>query len=119
MVVSDPLLNRLMEELLAQIETAEAKGPKEVQTLIQTVGTISRTVGHRLGKHLTKIVPLFLRFLGDPTADDEVRLLAQSNRLVLLPIYLFTYLPTYPNQLIGGGTRRREERAPRNHLCCF
>jgi len=70
-VVSDPLLNQLMEELLRQIAAAEAKGPKEVQTLIQTVGTVSRTVGHRLGKHLPKIVPLFLKFLGDPTPKDE------------------------------------------------
>eukprot|EP00624_Nannochloropsis_granulata_P004348 evm.model.NODE_31743_length_9368_cov_32.978970.1 len=70
-VASDPLLNRLMDELLREIAAAEAKSPREVQTLIQTVGAVSRTVGHRLGKHLPTVVPLFLQFLGDPTPKED------------------------------------------------
>lgn len=61
-VASDALLNRLMEELLGQI--AGGGGKRDVQTLIQTVGTVSRTVGHRLGRHLGQVVPLLIRFLG-------------------------------------------------------
>ena len=60
-----------MDELLREIAAAEAKSPREVQTLIQTVGAVSRTVGHRLGKHLPTVVPLFLQFLGDPTPKED------------------------------------------------
>jgi cullin-associated NEDD8-dissociated protein 1 len=39
--------------------------------LIGTVGTISRTVGYRLGRYLDKIVPLFLRFCGSAEEEGE------------------------------------------------
>lgn len=48
------------------------------RTLIQTIGTVSRCVGFRLGKHLHRIVPLLLRVMGSPEegADSE-----QANEL--------------------------------------
>lgn len=63
-VVPDAMLDAMMEELLKEIQGAEGRGPREVQNLIQTVGTVARTVGHRVGKHLCLVVPLLLRFLG-------------------------------------------------------
>jgi hypothetical protein len=75
-VSSDSLLNDLITALLDRItEVEKASGSKrglasqEARTLIQTIGTISRTVGYRLGKHLNRIIPLFLHFLGD--SHDE------------------------------------------------
>jgi len=71
-VSSDVLLNTLVEKILQLIEDAEnanRSSSADTRTLIQTIGTISRTVGHRLGRHLDRLVPLFLRFVGDP--DDE------------------------------------------------
>lgn len=71
-VSSDVLLNTLVEKILQLIEDAEksnGSSSTDTRTLIQTIGTISRTVGHRLGRHLDRLVPLFLRFVGDP--NDE------------------------------------------------
>jgi cullin-associated NEDD8-dissociated protein 1 len=73
-VSSDALLNDLVNVLLDRINEIEKTNKKnstsqESRTLIQTIGTISRTVGYRLGKHLSRIIPLFLHFLGD--SNDE------------------------------------------------
>lgn len=69
-VSNDALLNSLVQTMLAKIEQSEKRSAgSATRTYIQTIGTVSRTVGHRLGKHLDRIVPLFLRFCGDP--DDE------------------------------------------------
>ncbi|KAF0689987.1 Aste57867_18631 [Aphanomyces stellatus] len=76
-VASDALLHRLMEHLLSSVKAEEDSN--EVRTLIQTIGTLSRTVGHRLGRHLPTIVPLFLTFCGTP--DDESLQNDASNEL--------------------------------------
>lgn len=46
----------------------------DARTLIHTIGTIARTVGHRLGRQLPSLVPLFLECIGDAdasTPDDS------------------------------------------------
>ena len=67
-VLAQPLLNRLINELLLAIQQNEASAPN-MSTLIQTIGTLSRVVGQRLGGQLDAIVPLFLKFCGQ--VDDE------------------------------------------------
>jgi cullin-associated NEDD8-dissociated protein 1 len=73
-VSSDGLLNTLVNILLEKIEILERSSSShslETRTLIQTIGTVSRTVGFRLGKHLEKIVPLFLKFCGSPEDENQ------------------------------------------------
>jgi len=78
-VSSDALLNSLVQILLEGIEAAPSATSQGTRTLIQTIGTVSRTVGHRLGRHLERIVPLFLRFCGNP--DDESQQTDAANEL--------------------------------------
>jgi cullin-associated NEDD8-dissociated protein 1 len=75
--LSDSLLKRLTETLLGRIESP-GEGA-EVRTLIQTIGSISRTVGYRMGKDLDQIVPLFLKCIGDP--EDEEQQNEEANEL--------------------------------------
>ena len=69
MVLSDGLLNGLVSQLLES--AAEATSQTDARVLITAIGQVSRSVGHRIGRHLDAIVPLFLKFLGDP-ADEAL-----------------------------------------------
>jgi cullin-associated NEDD8-dissociated protein 1 len=75
-VASDALLHRLVEHLLQSVQENKSN---DKRTLIQTIGTLSRSVGHRLGRHLPIIVPLFLKFCGTP--QDESMQNEVSNEL--------------------------------------
>lgn len=63
------LLNGLMETLLSQIKSATNE--HLTQSCIQTIGIISRTVGHRLSRHIPQLVPLFVDCCGDAKAQDD------------------------------------------------
>lgn len=66
-MASDPLLTRLVEHLINGIQNKS--GATDKRTLIQAVGTLSRSAGHRLGGHLDAIIPILADFCGD--ADNE------------------------------------------------
>lgn len=77
-MASDVLVTRLVEHLIKGIR--EASDSADVRTLIQTTGTLSRTAGHRLGRHLDAVIDILVQFCGDPEdesmqneASDELR----------------------------------------------
>jgi len=63
-VIPDAALNRVVESLLAKIDSQE-----ESSSIVQTIGVIGRSAGNRLGKHVERVVPLLLQHLS--TVDDE------------------------------------------------
>ena len=67
--VSDRLLQSMVDQLLQGIQ-APREGA-DVRPLVQTVGTVSRQVGFRLGRHLPRIIPLFLSFVSSAPTDAE------------------------------------------------
>lgn len=84
--LNDQLLEELINTLLSYIEkrnkggsssstsgAGKVTGAEATRTIIQTIGTVSRQVRHRLGRHLQRIVPLFLDYLGTTEAalEDE------------------------------------------------
>lgn len=77
-VSSDELLFQLVDRLLAQLDQFKSK-PDYLHTLIQAIGNVSLNVGFRLGKHLHRIIPVFIHFVGDP--DDERQWTNQGNDL--------------------------------------
>lgn len=65
---SEQLLERLFSTLLARIDAAR-DDVEATRMLIQTIGTVSRAVGGRLGRHLDAVVPVFVEHVG--SAEDE------------------------------------------------
>jgi cullin-associated NEDD8-dissociated protein 1 len=76
-MASDPLLTRLIDHLIKGIQIKTDSADK--RTLIQTVGTLSRSAGHRLGNHLDAIIPILADFCGDP--EDEAMQNESSDEL--------------------------------------
>ncbi|RLN67459.1 hypothetical protein BBP00_00001615 [Phytophthora kernoviae] len=66
-MASDVLVSRLVEHLIKGIQGLSDSA--NVRTLIQTIGMLSRTAGHRLGQHLDAVIGILVQFCGDP--EDE------------------------------------------------
>ena len=91
-VLSDALLTRMVQALLAQIDRADGSSSNtdsvkpggggevvDTRALIRTMCTVSGAVGHRLGQgQIDRILPIFLKFTnpvdantGDDDDDDD------------------------------------------------
>ncbi|KAL3668246.1 hypothetical protein V7S43_006341 [Phytophthora oleae] len=66
-MASDVLVSRLVEHLIKGIQGSSDTA--NVRTLIQTIGMLSRTAGHRLGQHLDAVIRILVQFCGDQ--EDE------------------------------------------------
>ncbi|GMF42945.1 unnamed protein product [Phytophthora fragariaefolia] len=66
-MASDVLVSRLVEHLIKGIQGSTDSA--NLRTLIQTIGMLSRTAGHRLGQHLDAVIRILVQFCGDP--EDE------------------------------------------------
>jgi hypothetical protein len=75
--LGDANLETLVTTLLGGLDRKKGVksgvGSADPRTLIQTIGSVSRQVGYRLGRHLARIIPLFLEWLGDPTETSPER----------------------------------------------
>lgn len=70
--LGDADLETCVTTLLSGLDR-KSKGTADPRTLIQTIGAVSRQVGFRLGRHLRRIVPLFLDWLGEPEEAEPAR----------------------------------------------
>jgi len=64
---NDGLFSQLVEALLSRVTAVDSDKP----SLIQTIGTVSRTVGYRMGRYIEQLLPLFISFCGDPEQQEE------------------------------------------------
>lgn len=62
--ISKQLFVTLIGSIFSNIEAAE--NADQIRTYIQTIAGISRSVGHRLGRELKRIIPLFMAYCEDP-----------------------------------------------------
>ncbi|PKK63192.1 TIP120-domain-containing protein [Rhizophagus irregularis] len=67
----DDLFNELVQQLLVEFSRAGDQHDK-LKTLVQCVGTLSRSSAPRLGKHLPQFLPLVIKYV-DACDDDELR----------------------------------------------
>ncbi|KAJ3434668.1 tip120 [Anaeramoeba flamelloides] len=71
--VNQNSFNSIIEEIIKKLESD--KEVKNIRIYIQTISSISRLIGYRLGSHLKKLVPLILVYVEDDKykEDDELR----------------------------------------------
>ncbi len=85
-VSSDALVTSFVEMMLSELEGKNntdndiVKGVDK-KVLVQTVGSISRVIGHRLGNHLNRLIPLFISICGVDNIDDEEQQSDEMNDL--------------------------------------
>jgi hypothetical protein len=84
-VISDPLLFTLVHDLLHRIDSLDISSSNltpdladDIRIIIQTIGTISRTVGYRLGKCLNQIIPLFIKCCGGTTTGSGTSAMTET-----------------------------------------
>lgn len=77
--LADAPLHHMVESLLSRIESSSSAVGEGVRTFISTIGMVSSSVGYRMGAFLPRVLPLFVRFCGDP--DDEALQTDQGNDL--------------------------------------
>lgn len=63
-------LDDLCSTVFARLESKGLK-PDTARTYLQAVGAISKSVGHKFGKHLPRAVPLCIRYLRSAAEGDE------------------------------------------------
>ena len=69
----EQLFAALVGTIFSNIETAT--NADEIRTYIQTIAGISRSVGHRLGRELKRIIPLFMTFCDNPKYAEDTEML--------------------------------------------
>lgn len=71
--LSDDQLDEINTTLISQLQQKGIK-PDAVRTYIQTIGSVSRAIGYRFGKHLPSTIPLVIKFSQNASeGDDELR----------------------------------------------
>jgi cullin-associated NEDD8-dissociated protein 1 len=72
-ISSEKQFVELMEYLLAQIK--KAKKATDVRTYVQTIGSLSRAVGGRMGKQLDKVIATVIKYVDaeEYEEDDELK----------------------------------------------
>eukprot|EP00743_Colponemidia_sp_Colp-15_P002918 GILK01003157.1.p1 GENE.GILK01003157.1~~GILK01003157.1.p1 ORF type:complete len:1261 (+),score=324.06 GILK01003157.1:67-3783(+) len=131
-VLADRQLHTLIQLLLDLVRTLTVK--EDLHTVIQTIGTISRTVGYRLGRHLDQLIPLFFGFCQPPQQDENADLDRDNelienclqafesfvlrcpkevtpyvNQIVNLAIDLVSYDPNYNYDMVKQDTMEEED----------
>lgn len=69
----DQLFVTLIGSIFNNIEAS--RNADQIRTYIQTIAGISRSVGHRLGRELKRIIPLFMSFCEDDKYKEDTEML--------------------------------------------
>ncbi len=80
----EQLFVTLINSIFTNIEAS--KNADQIRTYIQTIAGISRSVGHRLGRELKRIIPLFMTYCENPKYQEDVEML--ENCLQVAPLCL-------------------------------
>ncbi len=69
----EQLFITLIGSIFTNIEAS--RNADQIRTYIQTIAGISRSVGHRLGRELKRIIPLFMTYCENPKYQEDVDML--------------------------------------------